>query len=189
MISVISPPVIEPITLATAKAHLRVDHNADDTVIMDLIVSARQQAEALTGRAFITQTLRLMLDAAPTGGALELPRPPLTSVVHIKTYDDVDVATTLSAANYFVDSVSQPGRVLIRSAGLWPLPARVGNGFEVQYVAGYGPNAADVPHALRQGMLCHLAYLYEHRGEEAMTHLPQAALSLYLPYRIMRRSA
>lgn len=192
-LTLLTPPAAEPVSLASAKVHLRIDHSADDALITDLITAARQMAEAFTGRAFITQTWKLVMDEAPSAGFIALPRPPLASVTHVKTYDEADTATTMNASNYFVDTVSQPGRVILRSSGVWPTVSRSANGFEVQYVAGYGSQASDVPLALRQGILSHIAHLYENRGEGLspqgdvmQSFAPASALSLYLPYRVLR---
>lgn len=61
-------PALEPLTLAEAKAHLRVDFVEDDTLISALIVAARQRAEVITRRALITQSWQLVLDAFPVPG-------------------------------------------------------------------------------------------------------------------------
>ena len=184
-----TPPALEPVDLVEAKAHLRVDGTQDDVLITSLIIAARQVAESLLGRAFITQTLRLLCDEAP-GRVLVLPRAPLQSIVHVKVYDDADVAVTVSAALYQADTAGN--RLALREGAAWPAVSRALNGFEVQYVAGYGAAASDVPMALRRGLLAHVAHLYNHRGDglmrvgvsEAMTAIPREALVLYAPYRI-----
>lgn len=185
----VTPPALEPVTLAEAKAQLRVDGTQDDTLITSLITAARQVAENLLGRAFITQTQRLLDDAAPAR-AFTLPRAPLQSVTHIKVYDDADTATTVDSALYMVDTAAS--RVSLRSGASWPTVSRALNGFEVQYVASFGALAADVPLALRQGLLAHVAHLYNFRGDGltregisgAMTAMPREALALYAPYRL-----
>ncbi len=48
------PPAGEPLTLAEAKLHLRVDLSDDDALITALISAAREQAEFLTGQRLIT---------------------------------------------------------------------------------------------------------------------------------------
>ena len=57
------PPAGEPLTLAEAKPHLRVDLNDDDALITALISAAREQVEFLTGQRLITQTWELELAA------------------------------------------------------------------------------------------------------------------------------
>lgn len=66
----VTAPGSEPITLAEAKLHLRVETamTDDDTLISALIVSARQAAETITRRALITQTWKLALDQFPAPG-------------------------------------------------------------------------------------------------------------------------
>lgn len=61
-------PTIEPVTLAEAKNHLRVDFNEDNALILGLISSARQQAEQICRRAFMTQTWLVTLDKFPAPG-------------------------------------------------------------------------------------------------------------------------
>jgi hypothetical protein len=71
-----TPPAQEPVTLAQAKAWLRVESGTDeDDLIAALIAAARARAEWHTGRAFVTQGWTLWLDrAAPVIG---IPLPPL----------------------------------------------------------------------------------------------------------------
>ena len=61
----VTAPAAEPLTLAEAKLHLRVDDTADDALIGALITAARQHAEHDTRRALVTQTWKLALDASP----------------------------------------------------------------------------------------------------------------------------
>lgn len=191
----ITPPASEPVTLSEAKAQCRVDGTQDDALLTSLIVAARLVAEIQLGRALITQTLRLLCDEVPESDRLELPRAPLQSITHIKTYDDADVATTFASSSYFADTASQPGRLVLRQGSGWPQPARNANGFEVQYVAGYGSTASDVPMPIKQGILAHVAHLYRHRGDDLQREgqpdpraiaVPNEALALYAPYRIIR---
>jgi uncharacterized phiE125 gp8 family phage protein len=190
----ITPPASEPITLAEAKAHCRVAESADDALLTSLMTAARLVAEVTLGRALITQTMRYLADAAPEGEALELPRPPLQSIAHIKSYDDADLASVFSSSNYLIDTSSHPGRIVLRAGACWPGISRAANGFEVQYVAGYG-DAAAVPAPIKAGMLAHIAQLYTHRGDALLREgqpdassiaLPQAAQALYAPYRLLR---
>ena len=64
----ISAPAAEPVTLAEAKAHLRVVDAVEDTLISGLIKAAREEVEAATGLALISQNWRLYLDCWPPSG-------------------------------------------------------------------------------------------------------------------------
>ena len=61
----LTPPAGEPVSLEEAKLHLRVDFNDDDGLIQMLISSARQAAETITNRQFMTARWRMILDSFP----------------------------------------------------------------------------------------------------------------------------
>ena len=184
MITIVTEPAEEPITLTEAKAHLRVDVDADDTLITSQIKAARMHCEAFTRRAFVTQTLDLALDAWAAGN-LELWRPPLQSVTSV-TYTDADGnATVLDAANYEVDTYD--GR--IRFTSLPAATLRHMSGVVIRYVAGYG-DAEDVPEIIKQAILLTLGDLYLFRESsitQAVNEIPLSAQMLLWPVRSWRR--
>ena len=202
-LTLVTAPAAEPVSLAEAKAHLRVETADDDSLITALITAAREAAEAHMRRALVTQTWRLSLDRFPAapqpwwdgvrqgadmpgdGSVIELPRPPLVSVTSVTAYDDADNPTVASAASYYVDSDNEPGRVVLRSGKTWPVTVRVANGVEVLFVAGYGAAGA-VPQAIRQGMLMLIGHLYENReAEAAAVALPPGVTAAWRPYRVL----
>ncbi len=63
-------PQLEPVSLAEAKAWLRVDGTEEDSLIQALIVSARLVIEAEIGRVLVAQNWRLVGDAWPSGEAI-----------------------------------------------------------------------------------------------------------------------
>jgi uncharacterized phiE125 gp8 family phage protein len=65
-IQLLAGPSVEPVSLAEAKAHLRVDIADDDALIAALIVTARQCAETITRRALVTQQWLLATDRFPS---------------------------------------------------------------------------------------------------------------------------
>jgi uncharacterized phiE125 gp8 family phage protein len=58
----IAPPIAEPLMLADARAHLRLDDANEDTLIASLIRTAREHLKRTTGLCLITQIWRLYLD-------------------------------------------------------------------------------------------------------------------------------
>jgi len=169
-------PAVEPVTLAEAKAHLRVDHEAEDALIAALIIAARETVEQATGRAILPQDWELRLDDFPVrcsrgawvrDGAIVLPHAPLVSVTSIITLGADGVETVMASDTYQVSIPSGPnaGQASITPAAgaLWPpLDAGVSGAVRVGYRAGY-VNASVVPAALRAAILLLLGDLYANR--------------------------
>lgn len=160
---IITPPVLEPITLAEAKLQCRVDLTDEDTLITNYIKEAREYCEGLDWRAYLTQTIELWLEDWPADDEIELPRPPLQSVTSVKYYDVNDVEYTFASTNYFVDVVSQPGRLHLKYLKAWPVtPLREYNAVCVTYVAGWTA-AANVPQTIKDACLLLVGHRYAYR--------------------------
>ena len=158
----VTPPTVEPVSLDDAKQHLRVEHDDDDALISDLVTAARIHVEASTRRALITQTWRHYLDDRPQGGQLVLSPSPVRSVTSVTVHDGDGLTSLVDPTGYVVDIVSVPCRLRFR-AGAVLFPRRELNGIEIEYVAGYGDTADDVPMPLRQAIRRFVNHWYEHR--------------------------
>jgi uncharacterized phiE125 gp8 family phage protein len=96
-LTTLTPPAVEPVTLAEAKQHLRVDTDTDDGYISSLITAAREWCEAYCDETFIHAQYRMTLDSFPI--EIELPRPPMatsgtvTAVSITYTIEDNSTAT------------------------------------------------------------------------------------------------
>ena len=202
-ISVVTDTATEPLTTAYMRDYLRVDDSIDDTIITNLIKSARMMVESYTGRTLCNKTLKLSVDfvneldhdlwegmrVAPDlalkQNYITLPQSPVSSVTHIKYYDDSDNATTYASSKYYLDSVRIPARVVLRNGEQWPTGLRVANGIEITYVAGFGANATDVPEAIRLATTQLVAHLYENRGDMDGMQIPPSVMPFLMPYKIL----
>jgi len=182
----ISPPALEPVSLAEAKAHLRISHADEDALISTLIAVARRHAEAQTGLVFVSQGWRHFRDDWPEDGVVELPLAPLLSVDEVAVYGDDDLKAVIDPAHYYVDAASRPPRLLLRGSRVWARPGRIGNGIAIEVTAGFGSTAADVPEPLRQALLQLVAHWYEHRGNSDPPPLPLTVAALLAPFREVR---
>ena len=143
-LTLIAAPILEPMTLAEAKLHLRVDGTDEDALITSLIGAARRGAEHKLNRALITQTWELALDAFPDG-SIELPMSRALSIVSVKYLDSSGVEQTVDSADYALDAATTPGWVLLASDATWPTTYDGANAVRVRFTCGYGPAASDVP--------------------------------------------
>lgn len=162
----ITGPTAEPVLLADAKLHLRIEtaYTADDTYITALLTAARQHAEAITNRKFITQTWKAYLNAWPCDDAIKLPYGSLQSVTSVVYIDSDGTSNTLSAADYTVESDTEPGRVVLNYLETWPTDTlRPSNPIQIQFICGYGLTGATVPGPILQAIKLIISDLYEQR--------------------------
>lgn len=167
-------PALEPVTLAEAKAFLRVDHDSEDALIVGLIKAARQDVERSTGAALIDQTWRLTLDDWPASASVAVHRYPLKQVVGVTVYDADGDSAEIDPADYVVDGNASPPRIHFKRRVTSGQPV---NGIEIDFVAGFGDAGPDVPDGLRRAMLLLVAHWYEFRASVG----PQDQPISYLP--------
>jgi uncharacterized phiE125 gp8 family phage protein len=184
-----SGPADEPVSVDEAKAHLRVDGTAEDTLIASLILASRLHIETALGLALITQNWRLYLDRWPAEKDFELPIRPLQSIDAVRVLPEVGMATVIDPANYLADTVSTPPR-FVRTAVVWKHPGKPANGIEIDLTVGFGALASEVPGPLRQALLLLVAHWYENREPITVgapeTVIPQPVSDLVEAYRVKR---
>jgi uncharacterized phiE125 gp8 family phage protein len=154
-------PAEEPVSLAEAKAFLKVDDAAEDGLIATLIAAARLHIEGTTARALVAQSWRLVLDAWPVTRQVKLPVAPLIELTAVSAYDTDGDAHEIELDQFEMDATTP---TLLLPALVDGMPAlRERQGIEIDYVAGYGADAVDVPADLRQALLGLVAYWFENR--------------------------
>ncbi len=164
-------PAVEPVTLAEAKSHLRVDTADDDTYITGLIRAAREWCEQYLDRTLVHTQWVMRFDRFPPDGThdIELPRPPIvasgtaTAVALTFTFEN-GTTSTYSTASYRVDRASTPGAVKTLYGQAWPPHLQDDNSISVTWWGGYGPSGSDVPQSIRHAMLMLVAFWYDNRS-------------------------
>jgi uncharacterized phiE125 gp8 family phage protein len=179
-------PAVEPVTLAEAKAHLRVDTADDDTYITGLVRAAREWVEQYLDRTLVNTQWVMRFDRFPPDGTLdiELPRPPMvasgtaTAVALTFTFENGDTST-YSTASFRVDRASTPGAVKTLYGQTWPPHLQDDNAISVTWWAGYGASGSDVPQGVKNAMLLYVHELYEKRGNGEPPAAAKALLDAY----------
>lgn len=210
---VVTPPAVEPVTLAEVYLHLRLDPDTDsppthpdDAMLRSQIATARAEAEAYTKRAFVEQTLRLFVSRFPCNeafvggeswfrlaggrGYIELLRPPLMAVQSVRYYDQDNTLQTVSPADYFVTDDFVP-RLTFVDTFVPPLTYVRNDAVRVDYVAGYVSDdspaddpAENVPDQIKQAILLGVQLLYDQLSPDQRKAIENARDMLLIGQRV-----
>lgn len=184
---VLSPPASEPVTLAQARAFLKLDDTSEDELLGSLITAARLMVEAASGRILIDQSWRLVFDRWPADGAIRLPLSPVSAISAARVYDVLGVAQPVAEGSLVLDAACDPP--VMRTVGELPEIGRQRGAIEIDLVAGFGQQPDGVPAPLRQAVLRLAARWFEQRGDVASRDaeaLPKDIALLIAPYRRAR---
>ena len=184
----ITQPSSEPVTLAEAQLHLRLDtagsppSHPDDSLVRVLISAARENAENYTGVTIAQAQYEVLGDVV--SNEMSLQTHPVTSISTV-TYEDSDgVTQTIAASDYYVDNFARPARLIFKkNAPARPTTVR----FTAGYTDGNSPNPYPCPAGVKAAIMIMLSNLYENR--ESVTEVqsyerPQSSTYLLTPYRI-----
>lgn len=176
-------PIIEPVTFDEVKVFSGVDYPDHDAMLEGFIGAVRGAAEEYTGKAFIEQTIQMKMDYWPDT-VVSLPCPPLISVIKIVTLDEDDAETEYDSDNYYVITQGSPGKVVLKKSVIAPQnTVRDHGGFLIEFKAGYGSDASDVPQAIRNGIKIWIGAAYATRVIDPKNPPPEARAFLDL-YRL-----
>ncbi len=164
-------PSVEPITLAEAKLHLRVTWAKEDAIVDRLIAGARAAFERETGRQLLTATYEGFMDRFPQfdNEEFELETPPLVVVNSISYIDSAGAVQSWSASEYSAQVYSGPfarrGTLRPNPNAQYPITFPIPNAVTVDFDAGYGATAADVPDEIKQALLGWIGFHYVNRED------------------------
>ncbi|WP_040676142.1 head-tail connector protein [Nitrobacter sp. Nb-311A] len=176
-------PAEMPVTLAEAKAHLRVDHDDQDDLITAQIKAATAWFDGysgILGRALITQTWRQ--DFASFTDRLNLPLSPVISLVGVTYYDTDNLQQTLEAGSYELFADARGAYVTLRPGQVWPVTFYRPDAVTVTFTAGFGA-AADVPEPIRQAILLIVQRLFDGTDTSIDVAIDRTVHALIAPYR------
>lgn len=183
-VDVAIPPTVEPVTLAEAKGHLRVDldFDDDDDLIGRNIKTARAKVESILRQPIIMTTFDAYFDGWPNANdglhvprqivaatvrdrVLDLPRCPVAAVAGVYYLDQDDAEQTLDPSTYRV-LTGKPGRIQLRRGATWPTSPIQLDSIRVRFTAGHATTAETAPTCAKDAMLLVLGNLYANRGDE-----------------------
>lgn len=189
--SLITAPTEEPVSLLQMQEELKFPPEDDNALISAKITGARTHIENLTSRALVTQTW----DIYPPrfcGDRFELPLGKLQSITYIKYTDINGIQTTISADDYHVDTISEPGQIVLAYGKSWPSATlKTSLPIVIRGVWGYGA-PIDVPQPLKDAILLLAVHRYSHpepivisdRSGAREIEMPHGVLALIAPYQL-----
>lgn len=191
--TVITPATLKALTVQEVKDYLRVDSDAEDTLLGVLIDAATEIAESYLGRFLLTTVIEEFYDFFPvysTGvdpfrgdrNIIFLSRGPVQSVAHVKYIDGNGDEQTVTASDYRSDLISEPARIMPEHG--WYGTKDTVNAVIIRYTCGY-TQASDVPANIKMAMLLIIGEMYEKRVD-SVHRLPTASEYLLNPFRVFR---
>ena len=185
--TLLSGPAVEPLPLADAKAHLRLDTTDEDTVVGAMIGAARVAVETAIRQVLIAQQWRVSDTAWPADRRIALPVLPLISVDAVRALDAASNPTAVPATDYSV--ATDTGILTVNADAAALAPTLSAGGYEIDFTAGFGAASSDVPPALRQAIAMLVTHWFEHRSAftigGGLTPTPEGVHALIAPWRRM----
>jgi len=157
-------PSTAVITAAEFRTHMkRDDISTDDTLIGLYIDTAREACEDFCNRSFINTTWNYYLDEWPADSCILLPRSKVSAVAFVKYYDSNGTLQTITASNYQTDLLQEPNRIKPIPSYSWPTLGDYLNAVQIQFTAGYGTAASNVPEGIKTAMKYAVAHYSTNR--------------------------
>lgn len=176
-------PSVEPVTVDEVKLFARVAHSVEDSIINQWIKASRKMAEEYQHRTYLQQVYTLTFDEFPSR-CFDIPQPPLVSIDSFKYYDTDNTEYDFDSGNYFVDLTSEIGRVALNDSVYWPtVDLRPINGVIIEFTAGYGTSADDVPESVKNAIYLYCTHMYENRDSESGS-IPKQFFDILRPDRM-----
>jgi uncharacterized phiE125 gp8 family phage protein len=189
----VTPPAIKPLTLAEAKAHLRLDHTDDDPTVTALIAAVTAHLDGWTGilrRCLCEQTW--LVQANTFHRCMRLPLFPVISLTSVGYTDQNGEAQPVDGSSY--DLRTDDFGSYVRFFDDFSAPALSSDGAAVSITAKYGyadtagdPVTSSVPADLKAAMLLLIAHWFENRQAVVLdgspVALPMAVDALIAPHR------
>ena len=160
------------ITLKEAKQYLRIDNENDDEMLAHMINIAALAAENYLGLKLQETSWKMTIyNHLPI--SIKFVNKPISKIEQVKFIRNNKEISYLLPDQYFLNN----SKDMLSFKRL-----HLAQKTEITYHTGY--NETSLPATIKQGMLEHLARLYDFRGSDH--GLPLAAKSLYQPYKQMR---
>jgi uncharacterized phiE125 gp8 family phage protein len=176
-----TPDLDSVISVANLKAHLRVDHSDEDTLIEAYRDAAIKWVEDYCNTRLGDVTAVMYMDAFYT---CAIPVGPVSAISSVTYVDQAGDSQTLNTTYWWADLKRKPARITFDSPP--DLYDDTFNAVQVNMTIGYAE--ADIPTPLIHAVRLMVAHLYESRQAVAYSQSYEVPLGLHSvlsPYRIV----
>lgn len=185
-INILSDELNEPLTLTEVKTHLKIDLSNEDTLLNNLIKSAREFVEEYCNISLTEKQIEVYYNNI--GSEIILPRAPLMTLDHFYYYSDTYVETEVTSSLYKLITFNTftESRILLKVGNVYPTYT---SRFGIKLILTVGiPSTTEdivygVPEEMKTEMLNLIAFKYENRQSEA--DIPDEILSKLYKYRLI----
>jgi len=158
------PAADEPVTLAEAKAFMRVTSSAEDTLITTLISSATETLEQYTNRYFVVRTVQgdfstVLVSKTEVYPYVVVGRAELQTVTSV----EVSVNGSFEAESFQIKKPTH-GFSRILFDDLTDQLDDIPYPLQIIFTAGYG-DASNVPDNIKVAIMEYVSFLYRNRGD------------------------
>jgi uncharacterized phiE125 gp8 family phage protein len=174
----VQPIGIGPEAVDEVKTSLRIENGDEDALAGGLIGSAAALCEQFTGRALLRRTFTEIIPAASAWTRLEAC--PVSAIIGVDAIGPGGAAVPVAADAYAID-IDAAGEGWVRLTA-----ASGAKRVRVRYEAGMAAAWAELPEALRHGIVRLAAHLYAQRDRPDETAPPAAVTALWRPWRRLR---
>ena len=198
-------PIVWPITVDELKLWAKIFNSAQDGLLQTIINGVTLQAERYTKKSFITKEYETKrdvfgdLDESPNPGftnlnncPVVLRRSPFVKVESI-TYISDGSPVVMPEADYQVATKEAYSQVYTTDSSSWPtIDTDVVQPITINFKAGFGETADDVPDDIKDAILAHATAVYKNSGDCSSgaascscRFAPPEAMAVYNSYRIL----
>jgi len=181
-----APIILPAAATQEVREYLRIVGQEEQQLLERLTLGAVELCEQFTGRILIARSFTELVgggkgSAQPFPGSWRrLGATPVTVISGVETVSSAGSASTLEPGSYAVD-IDANGDGWVRITAL-VAPQRI----RVTFEAGMASAWAQLPEALKQGVVRLAAHLYTHRDDAEGAGPPAAVTALWRPWRRLR---
>ena len=156
----LTTPGALPVDVEDVKAHLKIEHDAEDKFLQTLLIAAAQSAEAYSGRELRPNTWTLTIDEFEDRICID--KAPVGAISSVKYTVTTTHDTTVSSSVYYLKKGEIDSEVLLQDGQTWPTDiAEVEAGILITFTTVAHRSAELAKHAILRAV----AFANENRGD------------------------